>query len=556
MHPVWLRNVFLKTLWECRIPILGWGLGLGALAPIIFTGVPILLANEGARQEMLALTRNPVVRVFAEPVDVLSPGGYATWRLSMLLPMLAIWALLAVSRMTRGEEESGALDLLLSVSGSRRQVVVEKLAAAAVALVLIGALLAALALAGARATHVELEPRGALLFGLNTTLFALVFGALAFVVSQFTQERRPAAGATGILLGASFVLTSAGRSVPNGEWIGRLSPLFYFELNRPLVTGYEVNVGGLLVLAAFTSLLAVMGLVLFLRRDIGAPYVLLESYLAQRRAPPTLPMQSWSLQSQMSRNARGVAGSALWWGVGLGTYSLLLTALLRQVQQNLSDLLAGLSRSNPMSAEFIDRFTRGGNIAANMVFLNAVFTLLVVVVAAFAASLANRWASDEEEGRLDPILATPSPRYLVILTRFAACLLGLTIVTGSIFVGTALASSSVGMQLDMKRAADAAFGMVPAGLVVVSIGFLLAGWLRTRAVTGILIGLVLASFALTLLAPLFHWPPALLQLSIFEQYGAPLVDGLQHGRVLVLLAVATATLAAAVFRFDRKDLTR
>jgi hypothetical protein len=76
MQPVWLRNVFLKTLWECRIPILGWGLGLGALAPIIFTGVPILLANEGARQEMLALTRNPVVRVFAEPVDVLSPGGY------------------------------------------------------------------------------------------------------------------------------------------------------------------------------------------------------------------------------------------------------------------------------------------------------------------------------------------------------------------------------------------------------------------------------------------------------------------------------------------------
>jgi polyether ionophore transport system permease protein len=556
MQPVWLRNVFLKTLWECRIPILGWGLGLGALAPIIFTGVPVLFASEAARQEVLALTRNPVVRVFAEPVDVLSPGGYATWRLSMLLPMLAIWALLAVSRMTRGEEESGALDLLLSVSGSRRNVVVEKLAATAAALALIGALLAALALGGARATHVELEPRGALLFGLNTTLFALVFGALAFVVSQFTQERRPAAGATGILLGASFVLTSAGRSVPNGEWIGRLSPLYYFELNKPLVTRYEVNVGGLLVLAALTGVLTVIGLVLFLRRDIGAPYVMLEGYLAQRRVPRTLPMQSWSLQSQMSRNARGVVGSALWWGVGLGTYSLLLTALLRQVQQNLSDLLADVSRSNPMSAEFIDRFTRGGNIAANMVFLNAVFTLLVVVVAAFAASLANRWASDEEEGRLDPILATPSPRYRVILTRFAACLLGLTIVTGSIFVGTALASSSVGMQLDMKRVADAAFGMVPAGLVVVSIGFLLAGWLRTRAVTGILIGFVLASFVLTLLAPLFHWPPALLQLSIFEQYGAPLVDGLQRGRVLGLLAVATATLAAAVVRFDRKDLTR
>jgi ABC-2 type transport system permease protein len=553
---VWLRSVFLKTLWDCRLPILGWGLGLGALAPLIFAGVAVLFASQAAREEVLAMTRNPVVRVLAEPVDVLSPGGYATWRLAMLLPMLAIWALLAVSRVTRGEEESGALDLLLSVSGSRRRVLMEKLAAIAAALVLIGGLIAAVALAGARATDVELEPRRALLFGLNTTLFALVFGALALVVSQFSRERRPAGGATGILLGTSFVLTSAGRSVPDGEWIGRLSPLYYFESNKPLVSGYDVNIGALLMMAAFTLALTVIGLVLFVRRDIGAPYVLLERYVPQTRPQRTLPMQAWSLQSQMARNAGGVIRPALWWGIGLGAYALLLTTLLRQVQQNLSALLASLSQSNPMYADVIGRFTRGGNIAANMMFLNTVFTLLVVVVAAFAVSLANRWASDEEEGRLDLVLTTPSPRYRVMLTRFAACALGLTIVTGCIFSGAALASAAVGIQLDMKRLAEAAFSMLPVSLVVASIGYLLAGWLRTRAVTGILIALVLASFVLTLLAPLFDWPPAILQLSIVEQYGAPLVDGLDRGRVLGQLAVATAILAAAVVRFERKDLIR
>jgi putative exporter of polyketide antibiotics len=251
-----------------------------------------------------------------------------------------------------------------------------------------------------------------------------------------------------------------------------------------------------------------------------------------------------------------VAGPALWWGIGLGTYSLLLTTLLRQIQQNLSDLLADLARSNPMYAEFIGRFTRGGDIMANMLFLNVMFTLLVVVVAGFAVSLANRWASDEEEGLLDLTLATPSPRYLVMLTRFAASALGLTIVTGLIFVGTALASAAVGMQLDTKRVAEAAFGMVPVGLVVGSLGYLLAGWLRTRTVTGILIALVLASFVLTLLGPIFQWPRTLMQLSIFEQYGAPLVDGLKRDRVLGQLGIAAATLAAAAVRFERKDLTR
>jgi putative exporter of polyketide antibiotics len=143
-----------------------------------------------------------------------------------------------------------------------------------------------------------------------------------------------------------------------------------------------------------------------------------------------------------------------------------------------------------------------------------------------------------------------------MLTRFAACALGLTIVAGFIFAGTALAAAAVGMHLDMKRVAAAAFSTVPVGLVVGSIGYLLAGWLRTRAVTGILIALVLASFVLTLLAPLFHCPPAVLKLSIFEQYGAPLVDGFRRDWVLGQVAVATATLAAAVIRFERKDLSR
>src|SRR4029434_1411838 len=157
---------------------------------------------------------------------------------------------------------------------------------------------------------------------------------------------------------------------------------------------------------------------------------------------------------------------------------------------------------------------------------------VVGVVPAFAVSVANRVASDEEEGRLDLILATPKTRHLVMLTRFAACAVGLTIATGFIFIGTALASAAVGMELTIRRVAEASFGMVAVGLVVGAIEYLLAAWLLTSAMPAILSVLVLASFVLTLLGPLFHWPRALLQLSIFEHYGAPLVDGLNSARVL------------------------
>jgi hypothetical protein len=47
-----------------------------------------------------------------------------------------------------------------------------------------------------------------------------------------------------------------------------------------------------------------------------------------------------------------------------------------------------------------------------------------------------------------------------------------------------------------------------------------------------------------------------MQLSIFEQYGTPLVTGLQPLRVAGLLGVAAAVLAAATARFASKDLIR
>jgi len=241
--------------------------------------------------------------------------------------------------------------------------------------------------------------------------------------------------------------------------------------------------------------------------------------------------------------------------VAVGCYTMMLTALLRQLQRNLDDLIGDLARSNPLYGALIAGITRGGDVTVNMALLNLVFTQLVVIVAAFAVTTANRWASEEEAGRLDLVLALPEPRPRVMLAHVGAAALALAMVAAAIFAGTVIAAAIVGMQLDTTRVAQAAIGMVPVGLVVASAGYLFAGWLRTRAVTGTLIALVLASFLITLFARLFHWPDALLQLSIFEQYGTPLVDGVRLPHVLGLLGAAGAMLTLATVRFARKDLS-
>src|SRR5262245_30805538 len=384
MPPVWLRSVFRKTLRDCRVPILCWVLGMGILAPIVFLGVSIVFANSPQVQaELLALARNPALRLFAEPVDILTPGGYATWRLSLVLPLLAIWALLTASRTIRGEEERGALDTLLSVPQSRWRIAAAKLAAIVAALLSIGLLIAVLTFAGARATGVELAAGRALLFGLNPALFALVFGALALLVSQLTREVRTAAGISGTVLGLSFALTSAGRVIAHGKWIAQLSPLYYFELNKPLVAGYAVDWGAVIVMSALAFVLSGVALAIFVRRDIGAPAVMPMVPFLERRPQAGLPLRTWSLRSMFARDVSTAVRSALWWAVAVGCYTMLLTVLLRQLQRNLSDLLGDLAGMGPMYSEIVARVTRGGDVTVNLGLLNLAFSQLVVIVAAF-----------------------------------------------------------------------------------------------------------------------------------------------------------------------------
>ena len=552
---MWLRNIFLKTLGDCRVAIVGWGLAIGIVAPLIFAFVPALLSDSRARATVAALAQHPALRLFGETVDVLTPGGYATWRLTLILPLVGVWALLVTTRTLRGEEESGALDLLLSVPRSRLHVALAKLGAIGAAILLIGGLIGLLALVGALATAATLSLRAALLFGLNTALLAGVFGACALLASQFMKERRSAAGVAGALLGVSVLVVSAGRVLPGREWIGRLSPLYYFERSKPLVA--VVDPRSMLVLAILTIGVGAVGILLFLQRDIGGQIRIRAGAGAEGKAHRLALFTSWPLvQSIFARSLGALAVPIASWGLGLAVYTGALTAILDQAQRNFLDLVEMVARFAPMYGALAAQFTVGHDAELNARSLSLVFSVVAALFMVFAITLASRWPADEEEGRFDLVLSTPHARQLLMLSRFAALTIGLLIVAGAIFASTGLTAWATGFALNRVRLAEAAVGMVPIGMVVAAAGYLLSGWLHSKSVTGVLTGLLLTSFVVSLLGPLFQWPTSLMQLSIFEQYGMPLATGLQPARVAGLLAVAAAVVTAASVRFSRKDLVR
>ncbi len=216
-----------------------------------------------------------------------TPGGYATWKYGFTILIIALWPLLACSRMLRGEEERGSLDTLLSLPRGRVRVALEKLAAVWTALLGMGLLIALLTFAGGEHVSADFGLGDALLFGLNVALICGVFGSIALLLSQFTQERRTAAGWTGGLLLIFIVLDMVHRVFPDTEWLSRLSPVYYYNLSKPLVPSYGTNAGAMLVLLALSIILSGAAIWLFVRRDVGGTVAMPRWLRLPERADPT-----------------------------------------------------------------------------------------------------------------------------------------------------------------------------------------------------------------------------------------------------------------------------
>jgi len=310
----------------------------------------------------------------------------------------------------------------------------------------------------------------------------------------------------------------------------------------------------MLVLLALCVLLSGAAVWLFARRDVGGTVTLPRWLgLPERAVRPerALPVNAWSLRSVYARSLGMIAVPAFWWTLGIAGFAGWMVVIVKQTEAQLGTI----SASSPLLKDFITK-VGGSDVATNATILSALFAFLPLLLMAFAVTQANRWSADEEDGRLELVLSTPQPRLRVLLGRFAALTTATVIVGVLTLAATVVASAATGLKLDGGNVAAATLSLIPLGLLVAAIGYLLSGWLRTALDTGLLSFLLVIWFFISYIGPELNWPDATLRLSAFYYYGTPLLHGLPLGDTLGILAVGVVALALASVRFVRKDIGR
>ena len=376
---------------------------------------------------LAALAGNPAIRtLFGEPVALDRPGGFAVWRTAMVLSvLLAVWGLLAATRTTRGEEETGRWNLLLAGRVPLPAVLLRHLGVLVALQAVAGAAVAAaLVLAGA-------APAGAVVHGAGLALVGAFFVAAGGLAAQLFAARPAASGAAAAVLAAGVLVRMVGDGVAGLGWWRWLSPFGLLALSRPYQDGQTLvgTAAPLLVLAAATATLLAAAVHLAGRRDVQA------GVLAGRTGrSPRLRL----LGSVEAFALRGGLPPLAGWAAGAGAFFLLIGLLAASMTEFLS--------GNPVFAEaaagagFAGLGTVDGYAAT-------LFELLAVPAGLFVAVRLAAVSLEESRGRLTLLCAQPIGRVRLLGAEMLSALAGtaglLTVAALATWLGVAVTGNGI-----------------------------------------------------------------------------------------------------------------
>jgi ABC-2 type transport system permease protein len=498
------------------------------LALVVAVTIGSYSASGLSASSLSDLSADPSIRaLYGAPFDLATAAGFTVWRAGQFLALVAaLWALLATTRVLRGEEEAGRWDLLLTGPIPQDRLVVAHFAALGLACALEGAVVALAFVASGQPVA------GAVLFGLGLGLVALAFSAVGAVTSQLVGQRRKAAGLAGLFVGVAFLVRMVADASQGGGWLRWLSPFGWLENLQPF--------GGNRLVALAPLVLAPVGLgalTLFLagRRDVGEGIV---------RDAGTGRLRPALLQRPIGFSWRERRGGLVAWGGGLAVLGLVVGAITGTI----TDFLA----SNP-SIERAARNADLGSLLSTAGFVATMDSFVALLIAFYVVSSLHVVCEDEDDGRLELVYAAPITRIewlgaQVLISALIALALALVGAVG-IWVGIVAGSAT----LSLRASLVGILNVLPLGALALGGAVFLYG-VRPTLVVPVAGGALVVAYLMTFLGPALHLSHWMLDLSPFHHLALAPAQPVAWGSTVVMLAVAAVLVVAGSMAYAVRDL--
>jgi ABC-2 type transport system permease protein len=539
------RSPFGRALYVRRWTILGWATVLNVL---IFSQYALFQSTLGNAAPGKVQQLVDQFRFFGEAVRVDTPGGFVTFKVMGILPLvLGTWAILFGAGATRGADEHGALEVVLSTPLSRRRFAVEMPLALGAAVGLVCMLTVPGIVAGMADAGTRVDIGGAILAMLDAGALVLMFGILAFLLAQLTS-RAAAGGLAGAFMALSYIVDGAGRATTSAAGLRPLSLFYYYNRSLPLVPDRTIDPAALGVLVALAVLCAVAGIPCFARRDLARSLFADRRSLVTHRGTPPSAHALWTRGAGLLAWRRAAAMTA-WWSLAFALYTGYFVSIARSSEHQFAQLLGN-------SAAVRDLFG-GADIGTNDGFLSAlVFGYTPLVLTIFTVFVASRWPNDLDAGRLELELSTPLSRTRAALARYAAVVVAIIAASCAVWLGIVVTAAFSGFAIDIGSVTLACVGMAPLCLVTGGIVFAGAGAVRPGALFGVVIAFLALSFLADVLQAALSLPSWTTSLSIFHLYGTPILHSLNWTGEGIMVLVATVLVAVGLRQFNTRDLDR
>ncbi len=553
--------IFGKTLGDRRRAVVGYGLGLVALALWLGVLFPVMRESDGFVEFMDNLPPGMLSAFGIDSATFLSAAGFlSSYLYSLFAPLFILFFVISgMAAEIPAEERDGHMDMLLSSPVSRTRVFLEKAGGVGGATLALVVVLSAALLVANPIFELSLTVAGVLSSGLSLWLLGVLFGAVTLVAGTFTGRGVVAGGVAGALAFLAWFSHGFSDLYPALRSIDAASPFTWYQEPLPLVEGIGT---GQVWLATTAAVLVAVALLLFRRRDIAAERAVLPAtriIRRSRRRRRRSPRAAWLLKGSFRKTIWDRRRSVWGWGGGLGLLTLVMFSAWPSLAEDAASL-AGLINSLPREVFAMFGMSNPEAIVTPAGFISsrtyqAIGPILIVMFVVRGVSLAM--IKEETSGALDLVLSVPASRRTVVAGKALGVVFSTGLVVALLTLAALLGDSAweTGLGTGKILAAGAGLGLLGlffGGLTMMiwAIGGSSSPAVRITAVVA------MATFLFNGLGSTSDAMEPVRVISPFYWYfgdAPPLAKGFEPTYYL-LLAGALATGWVALGRLERRDI--